>query len=96
MGKCRFQELRRKEVINQRNGYRIGFVDDLEINTTTADLCSLIIYGRCRFFGLFGRDDDCVIPWQNIKLIGEDTILVDFCSTGSAKGKKRGFFTKNY
>lgn len=95
MGKCRFQELRRKEVINQRNGYRIGFVDDLEINTQSADLCALIIFGRSRFFGLFGREDDCVIPWQNIKLIGEDTILVDFCISGGKNGRKRGFFSKN-
>ena len=45
MGKCRFYDLRKKEVINQCNGYRIGFVDDLEINTKTADLCSLIVFG---------------------------------------------------
>ena len=91
-GKCTFQELRRKEVINQRNGYRIGFVDDLEINTGSADLCALIIYGRGRFFGLFGRGDDYVIPWQNICLIGEDTILVDFSGTRCCKREKRGFF----
>lgn len=92
MGTCTFQQLRRKEVINQRNGYRIGFVDDLEINTQTADLCSLIVYGRARFFGLFGRENDCIIPWKNIKLIGEDTILVDFFASKEPKREKRGIF----
>ncbi|MDD5796363.1 MAG: YlmC/YmxH family sporulation protein [Oscillospiraceae bacterium] len=96
MGRCRFQELRRKEVINQRNGFRIGFVDDLEINTESADLRALIIFGRCRFFGIFGREDDFVIPWQNIKLIGEDTILVDFCASKGEKREKRGFFGKKF
>lgn len=92
MDRCRLQELRRKEVINQRNGYRIGFVDDLEVNTNNAEVCSLIIYGRVRFFGFFGRDDDCIIPWQNIKLIGQDTILVDFCYSGDKKRRKKPFF----
>lgn len=95
MERCRFQELRRKEVINQRNGYRIGFVDDLEINTKNAEICALIIYGRLRCFGILGREDDCVIPWQNIKLIGEDTILVDFSYSGRKKRKGPPFFGKN-
>lgn len=94
MGKCRFYDLRKKEVINQCNGYRIGFVDDLEINTKTADLCSLIVYGRSRFFGLFGRENDCIIPWQNIKLIGEDTILVDFNAKKEPNRINKGFFGK--
>ncbi len=75
---CRFSDLRRKEVINQRDGCRIGTVDDLLMDTKHARIISLIVFGRPRFFGLFGHRDDCVIPWDNIRLIGEDTILVDF------------------
>ena len=41
---CSFYELRHKEVINRSNGCRIGYVDDLEIDTCNATLCSLIIY----------------------------------------------------
>ena len=37
---------------------------------------SLIVYGRLRFFGLLGREEDRVIPWEDIEIIGEDTILV--------------------
>lgn len=73
-----FSQIRRKEVINERDGTRIGFVDDLNIDTKSARVCSLIVFGRPRIFGLFGRRDDCVIPWENIRLLGEDTILVDF------------------
>lgn len=75
---CSFFELRRKEVINRANGCRIGFVDDLEIDTECARLKALIIYGGFRCFGLFGRKNDYIIPWKNIGLIGEDTILVDW------------------
>ena len=74
---CRFQELRKKEVINADNGCRIGYADDLEIDAKCARLLALIVYGRPRLFGLFGRSDDCYIPWDKIRLIGEDAILVD-------------------
>ena len=74
---CRLQELRKKEVINANTGCRIGFVDDLEIDTKCARVVSLIVYGRPRFLGLFGKCDDFFIPWEKIRLIGEDAILVE-------------------
>lgn len=74
---CRLQELRRKEVINANSGLRIGFVDDLEVDTKCAKVIALIVYGRPRFFGLFGRCEDCYIAWDKIRLIGEDAILVE-------------------
>lgn len=92
---CSLSQLRSKEVINSRNGCRIGYVDDLEVNTRDARVCAIIIYGRFKFFGLLGRKDDCVIPWDRIELIGEDTILVS--SEGEfrrSERKKRRFFNK--
>ena len=74
---CRLQELRKKEVINACNGCRIGYVDDLEIDTKCAKVVALIVYGRPRFFGLFGKCDDYYIRWEKIRLIGEDAILVE-------------------
>lgn len=80
MSCCRITDLRRKEVINSKNGCRIGFVDDVEIDTVTAKLVSIIIFGRPRCFGLLGKDENIVIHWEHICLIGEDTILVEHCS----------------
>ncbi len=92
---CCLSQLRRKEVINSRNGCRIGYVDDLDIDTRDAKIRALIIYGPLKFFGLFGRKDDCIIPWDNIELIGEDTILVGFDGQKRRKHpKKPGFFNK--
>ncbi len=85
---CRIAELRHKEVINESDGVRLGCVDDVEIDTKTACLVSIIIYGRPKFFGIFGRHDDIVIPWADIKLIGEDTILVK-CSIRRRPPKKK-------
>ncbi len=86
---CRIAELRHKEVINQSDGMRLGFVDDVEIDTRNACLVSVVIYGRPRLFGLLGRCEDVVIPWGNISLIGEDTILVSCGAPRPPRKKKR-------
>lgn len=78
MMRCRVVELRSKEVINSKNGCRIGFVDDVEVDTKTARVCAIVVFGRPKFFGFFGKCNDFIIPWENIELIGEDTILVNF------------------
>lgn len=85
---CRFNDLRCKEVICIKNGCRIGYVDDLEFDTCTAKVCRIIVFGRGRFFGLFGRDDDFVINWCDIEVIGEDTILVSCDYPHKPKGKQ--------
>ena len=74
---CRIVELRHKEVINSSNGCRLGFVDDIEVDTLTSQVKAIIVFGRPRCFGLLGRNEDITIPWNDIRLIGEDTILVD-------------------
>jgi YlmC/YmxH family sporulation protein len=73
---CCFDDLRNKEIIHVTTGSKIGFVDDVVIETRTAKICSLIVYGKAKFFGLFGREEDYTIQWGDIEIIGEDTILV--------------------
>ncbi len=86
---CRFEDLKCKEIINIKSGRRMGYADDIEFDSCTAKICKLIIYGRCRFFGLFGREDDYVICWSDIEIIGEDTILVS-CDCPTAQKQGRG------
>ena len=73
----RFTELRNKEVIHVREGCRLGYVNDLTIDTDNGRIVTVIVPGPCRFLGLFGREADYVIPWSCICRIGEDIILVD-------------------
>lgn len=73
---CTLTALRNKEVIDMKTGMRLGYVDDIEIDTETENVVSLIIFGRSRAFGIMGRDDDIVIKCSDIALVGEDTILV--------------------
>lgn len=73
---CRIQDLRCKEVICIRDGTMLGCVSDVEIDTEHAIVVAIVIRGRQRFFGLFGREEDIIIPWRDIEIIGEDTVLV--------------------
>lgn len=85
------EELSCKDVINLRDGSRLGNVCDVQIDICSGCVKALIIFGRPRFFGLFGRDEDLLIPWENIDKIGEDTILVDCepcCGPVRPRGKK--------
>jgi len=74
---CKFSELKRKEVINICDGSRLGFVGDLEICVPEGEVKAIIVFGPCRFFGLFGRGEDYYIPWECIQKFGDDIILID-------------------
>ena len=73
----KMSELRCKEVICVADGRRLGFVCDIEIESPEGCVKAIIVPGPCRFLGLFGRRDDFVIPWQCIRRIGPDIILVE-------------------
>ncbi len=70
-------QLRLKEVISIGDGSRFGYVGDLEVDLDSGQIKALIIPGRLRLFGLLGREDDLVIPWEAVCRFGEDTILID-------------------
>ena len=70
-------DLKQKEVINISDGRRIGFVNDVEIDLDSGKIDAIIIPASGRLFGLIGKEDEFVIPWEKIRKIGEDIILVD-------------------
>lgn len=74
---CRVTDMRCKEVINVKDGQRLGFISDVEVEIPEDRVCAVIVPGPCRFFGLFGRKDDFVIPWRCIRRVGEDIVLVE-------------------
>ena len=73
----RFSSLRCREVINICDGCRLGYVGDIECKLPDGQLTALIVPGPFRFFGLFGRGEEYYIPWDCIKQVGDDIILID-------------------
>ncbi len=84
---CRFSDFRYKEVIDVRSGTRLGYVCDAEFQYPDGRICALIVPGRARYFGLFGREEDYFLPWECISRIGEDIILIEG-DRGVRRGKR--------
>ena len=86
---CRIVDLRNKEVINIKNGARLGYVSDVEVDTCDARLVAIVIYGRARLFGLLRIEDECIIDWDDIEVIGEDSVLVNCTPRRQSGGCRR-------
>ncbi len=71
-------DFKHKEVINIKNGKRLGFVQDVTADLKTGTITSIIVPGNTKFFNFFSTGNEIVIPWENITCIGDDIILVDF------------------
>jgi YlmC/YmxH family sporulation protein len=72
----RTSELRQKEVINLRNGRRLGLIVDLELDLEAGAVRGLVLPGSGRILGFLGREQDVVVPWDQVERIGVDVILV--------------------
>jgi YlmC/YmxH family sporulation protein len=70
-------DLKIKEVINIVDGKRMGTISDIEIDVENGRLTAIVVPGAGKFLGLFGRNEDVVIPWEKINKIGVDVILVE-------------------
>ncbi|MBQ8603792.1 MAG: YlmC/YmxH family sporulation protein [Oscillospiraceae bacterium] len=65
-----------KDIISISTGRNIGRADDIEFNERTAVVENLVVFGRPKFFGLFGRGKDVRIPWTDVITVGADVILI--------------------
>lgn len=77
---ARMCELRDKEVINTKDGSRYGYITDVEIDIRNGCVIAIIINTSNRVLGIFGREQEYIIPWCFIKQIGDDIIIVE-CDT---------------
>ena len=73
-----FDKFSKKEVICVKDCRKLGHVVDLEFDECNGCIRKLIIAEKCGIWGFFFGDEH-EIPFCNIKQIGPDIILVDFC-----------------
>ncbi len=73
---CRIDELKNRQVVCISDGYVLGVVGDVELDTMSGRLISIVIFGNLRAFGLLGKEKDIIIPFEDIAVIGEETVLV--------------------
>ena len=73
----RVTDLSCKEVVCISDGARLGYVSDVEVEIPRGQVCAIVVPGKSKFFGLLGHTEDYVIPWEAIRRVGDDIILVE-------------------
>ncbi|HAA64687.1 MAG TPA: YlmC/YmxH family sporulation protein [Thermoanaerobacter sp.] len=71
-------ELRDKDVIDINTGEKLGNIIDIEINLEEGKVEGIVIPKETSFFRFFNKDIEIYLPWESVKKIGTDVILVDF------------------
>lgn len=88
-------ELRTKEVIDVKDGKRLGKVMDIEFCVVDSRVTAIVVPADTSFMqSLRGEKCGLVIPWEDIRRIGDDVILVtikceDSCNDQNSSGNWR-------
>lgn len=70
-------DFKQKEVINLTEGKILGFVIDVQADFMTGEINSIIVAKTGKLLGNITGKNNVTIPWDKIKKIGEDVILVE-------------------
>ncbi len=75
----RISDLRLLDVVNVKDGRRLGTIKDLDLDLERGVVKGIIVPGPSTSRGFFGsgKSDDYIVPWDRVKKIGVDVILVD-------------------
>ena len=73
---CSFSDLRDKEVINLRDGRKLGCVTDIDFDIPTGRICRIILPPPGKMALFASSNSNLYIPWDKIEKIGDDAILV--------------------
>jgi YlmC/YmxH family sporulation protein len=79
----RMGELAGKEIVNMYNGSRLGVVgeSDLVLDTESGEIRSIILPRKNNLINMWIDRQNLVIPWEAIKKVGEEVIIVDLDQT---------------
>lgn len=74
-------ELRDKDVIDINTGRKLGNIIDIEVNLEEGRVEGIVLPKETGLFRIFNKDVELYLPWESIKKIGADVILVDLKGT---------------
>lgn len=79
----RLSELVGKQIINLYDGGILGTVgeSDLVVDLESGQIQSLILPGRSNLVSFWGDQQQMIIPWDAVKKIGTEVIIVDLDQT---------------
>lgn len=73
----KISDLGLRDIVNLVDGAKLGPVKDVHIDLETGKVLSLVLSGNRKYFGLLSAGGDVMVPWEKIKKIGVDTVLVE-------------------
>lgn len=73
----RITELNRKDIINIKDGAKMGPVKDIQVDLDQGLISAIVLEGPRKMFGLLRAGADTVVPWEKIKVVGVDAVLVE-------------------
>jgi len=83
-------ELAGKEIINLSDGAQLGVIGetDLAIDGESGKIQSIIIPRKGNFMSFWAEKSELVIPWEVVKKIGFEVIIVELDQAVPRYGKK--------
>ena len=76
----RISDIMEKEIINVKNGKKLGFITDIDLDIESGKVSSFSITGASGSFFYRGTEVDTLF-WRDILRIGYDTVLVNIGSS---------------
>ncbi|MEW6661185.1 MAG: YlmC/YmxH family sporulation protein [Bacillota bacterium] len=75
----KLSELIGKEIVNIYDGARLGTIgdSDLIIDSASGIVDAIIIPGKNGLSRLFANRGQMIIPWESVKKIGDEVIIVE-------------------
>jgi YlmC/YmxH family sporulation protein len=73
----KISELAGRQIINLTDGRRLGPLKDLEIDPVAGTVRALVLKGGRPALRLLGLTRDVRVPWERIRKIGVDAVLVE-------------------
>lgn len=79
----RLNELVGKEMVNIYDGMRMGTVgeSDMMVDQETGQIISIILPNRGNMFNFWADRQKMIIPWDAVKKIGREVIVVEIDHT---------------
>lgn len=79
----RLGELMGKEIVNIYNGARLGVVgeSDLAFDVDSGEIRSIIVPRKNGFFNLWMDRQQLIIPWDAVRKVGAEVIIVELDQT---------------
>jgi len=75
--KMKISDLRTMRIVNMADGKILGRISDLVMEVSRGYIKAIIMPGGSKLPFFWGGEREVEVPWENIKKIGQDVIIVD-------------------